>query len=135
MCLLLFLLFISINSFSQRSILIAPLETHEINVKSLQLNYSKPKERIFTYYPFRKVKLTIKAGLNSNSFSKVNVDTLLAGDINDAFNDVDSYDAMMILRYDARLKFYLTKRWRFLMRAQILGYHTDIYTFGVIWKV
>ncbi len=87
------------------------------------------------YKPLKMVKITAKSGLNSNIVSKINIDTLKTGDFKDAFNDVEPIDFASIGKYDIRLKVYLTKRWRFLMRAQLVGFGKNFYSLGFYWKV
>jgi hypothetical protein len=79
--------------------------------------------------------MTFKTGLNKNIISAVDSSAIAAGDFQDAFNDVEAVEAVNILRYDARIKIYINRRWRFLMRAQILGFGQNLYTFGFFWKV
>ena len=89
---------------------------------------------MLTYSPMHKVKITIKTGLNRNIICAVDSAALIAGDYEDAFNDVEASETVNILRYDARVKFYISKRWRFIMRAQLLGFNRNLYTFGFFWK-
>lgn len=109
---------------------------HNINVESLQYHYAQRKERILTYTPLHKrIKITIKAGLSNSIISKVNMDDLKSGDLQDAFNDIEAVDVLSIVKYDFRTKFYLSKRWRILFRTQVLGVDKNVYTLGLFWKV
>ena len=119
--------------FSQKRI-IEPIS--KINIKSLQLSYHKPVDKLLlTFKPLHKVKFTFKAGLNSNLVSKVNTDTLVKGDIADAFHDFDSQDFIAIGRYDVRCKIYLSRDWRLLFRTvTVFNKNIDYYMVGLICK-
>ena len=134
--LILNLSFIHSQVFNQKSILFIKPETHKINTESFQLpQVQKSKSRMLTFKPVKSIKITIKSGLNSSIISKVNKDTLLAGDFKDAFNDIETTDFVSIGKYDARLKIYINKKWRFLMRAQLVGFGNNFYTLGFYCKM
>lgn len=123
---LLFLL-LSSNVFSGNTgpLLIKKPEP-KINNAILQYRPAKASDGVFAFVPLQKIKITIKAGMNGSTLEK---------DVKDSFNDTEPVDALAILKYDTRLKIYLSKRWRIIMRAQFLGTNKDIYTLGFVWKV
>lgn len=128
-------LFFKLNSQIQ-SMYLMKSKSHPINTALIQYHQIQQRQaKVFSYKPINKVKLTFHAGLNSNIVSKVNIDTLKSGDFKDAFNDVEVEDATMIGKYDGRMKIYISRRWRILIRAQIIGLNNNNYTFGLYWKV
>ena len=97
----------------------------KINTKILKCN-PQNVNGILSYTPLQKVKFTVKAGINDSAIDK---------DLKDSFNDVESTDVLSVIKYDTRAKIYLNKKWRFLMRAQLLGAKNNIYTFGFFVKI
>lgn len=152
--LIFFILFFSLSLYSQNyhnfilqniarqhnciktSMLSSNPETHNINITLLQYHQIQLRKfRMLTISPLRMVKFTLKAGFNGGIVSKINTRDLITGDFQDAFNEMEPQDALSIVKYDARLKVYLSKRWRLLMRAQVLGFGKNIYSAGFFWKV
>lgn len=130
------LLFFLIMSFQLNAQLLYRKEEHKINMDLLQYHYNKEKQRMLVVKPFKRVKLTFKAGLNSSTIlPKMNVDTLKKGDFKDAFSDVDNDDYVGIIKYDARAKFYITKKLRIITRMQFLGIDQVLYTAGLSIKI
>jgi len=111
-------------------------KNHKINTTLIEYQHIQQRQaKVFYYNPINKVKLTFHAGFNSNIISKVNTDTLIVGDFKDAFDDIEVQDATMIGKYDGRMKVYISKRWRMLIRAQIVGFNNNYYTCGFYWKM
>ena len=103
-------------------------EMHHINSIT---KYSAKKSGILSYYLVEKVKFTLTAGLNGSMITKINGSDLITGE----FNDVEMREVMMVVKYDARIKIYYSKKLRLLMRAQIVGSKNNSYTAGCFYKM
>ena len=125
-------LFFAMNARSQNvhSLLCQKNDSHKIHSELLQYKYVQKSAGLITYTPIHKVKFTIKPAIMYKSQSN----TLVEGD---AFNDVEALtmEAFAAIKYDARAKIYINKKWRFLMRAQLLGSNKNIYSLGAFLKV
>ena len=134
---IIYLCFVFCRLNSQIQSMYVPKRTNnKINTALIQYHQIQQRQaKVFYYRPINKVKFTFHAGFNSNIISKVNTDTLKSGDFKDAFNDIEVQDATMIAKYDGRMKIYLSKRWRMLFKAQIVGFNNNYYTCGFYWKM
>jgi hypothetical protein len=104
-------------------------ETHSINNDLIHRQIQQNKSSMLTMSPLKMIKFTVTAGFNNKIISQTGCSPV------DAFNEIDVQNALTIVKYDARLKIYLNKRWRFLVRAQSLGFGKDVYSMGFFWKV
>jgi hypothetical protein len=120
----------------QNSILLIKPDTHKINIQSLQYKVDNvAKYGNLIYIPFDKVKITISTGVNNNAFININRDISTNTFYIKTINEVDSKNMINILKYDARMKIYLNKKWRFLMVAQIVGFGNNAYSVGFCRKI
>ncbi len=115
-------------------IFIAHPETHNINV-SLIKNYYNNNNGLLTYSPLQRIKITLKAGVNGNTLSVINNETFQSNYSQNTFNETEIKEITSIIKYDARIKIYVNKKFRLLMRAQIVGLGKDVYTLGGFWKI
>lgn len=117
-------------------------EEHKINVNCLQYHLPKVKTG-FAGYSTNKVKITFSAGTYAMSNvmiptglkyaqSSPNTDATVSK-IVDIFHEADQ-DPLAIIKYDLRTKFYLTKKFRLLLRSQVLGPNKSMYSCGLIMK-
>ncbi len=105
-----------------------------INIESLQYHTIIKREKMIAYQPLDFVKLTMKIGMNKNALSKINVREILSNDLSEAIKDVEPSDIATMAKYDIRLKFYVLKIYRIILRTQIIGSNKNSYTIGVVWK-
>ena len=94
------------------------------------------KSYILTLRPIDRVKLTASAGINQSSAGKLSEHSDNGVDFTQS---VDTY-GLLLLKYDIRLKIYVTKRVALLFRAVITGQnnagvaYSNNYTGGLIVK-
>lgn len=93
---------------------------------------SNERNRIFTYQPVSRIKITLKSGVNPNVLGKID----LNNGMNSLLRDMDTSDYLSVAKYDVRLKIYIYKRFKFISRVLINGiqYKSYMYSNGFILK-
>lgn len=123
--------------------LIANGQVPESTIKSLQYHeYLKlKKSRMVEFMPAKYVKFTLKVGMNRSGISKLTSSVLESLEsreaLSDIVDDMDSPDIIAsIIGYDLRVKFYVHKNFRILLRSQTFSRGNNANnSIGVIWKI
>jgi hypothetical protein len=106
-----------------------------ISMTKLNLNLKQinTKKNVYTYKPYKWVKLTFKTRLNNNVINKIRLDN---GVLN-MFNYLDMEDYLSLGVYDVRMKLYLSKTVSFIQTIVINGVQNKTYgyTTGLIIKI
>lgn len=94
----------------------------------------KSKERLLTLRPIKKIKITVKSGLNQDAAGSMIMNSITSGF--DSFDGMTMEDYSSLGKYDIRCKYYLTKKIRLLNRLTGAGLNGNGlgYSSGIIIK-
>lgn len=94
---------------------------HKVNTKYLKFSDTKEDNFLWYFKPADRVKFSISIGANLNILQKVNVDTLNSASYRHAFSDIESTDIPTMVKMDARMKIYLSAKYRLLFKVTYLN--------------
>ena len=134
MKLAIFFIILNFAAYSQR-LYKSPYEkkTDSLSIANFKIdNIVAPNNHVYTFMPYDWVKFTIKARVNNNVTSKINLTNGFGG----LFRNMEYDDFISLGSYDVRMRVYLSKNVRFLQTMIINGIqnHTYTYTSGFIIK-
>jgi len=82
---------------------------------------------VYTYIPSSKVKISLKTSVNYSYIQRVNYG------MSNFFGEFELED-YGLFAYDLRIKYYITKKFRLLVRTYVANKKTSTYTFGLFIK-
>lgn len=126
---ILFFLLLSCSVYSQKLIR-TPYEVRmdSIALSRLQLGFDTiiHKDRVLSWSPIKRFKLTLKTRLNNNVISKLDFDNA-----DEMFDDLDTDDYLSLGMYDIQSKYYLNKSCKITGRIMITGVETQTYFYSI----
>lgn len=128
---LIFLLTLSSYAFGQKNLQKTPYERKmdSITISRISFKLNDLKYKNFVYdFKTKRVKLSLS--------TRINVDMLDDNEMDNLFTDQSADDYLSIFKYDARVKFYLSRDLSFFTRAVIIGnrYRENQYLVGFYIK-
>lgn len=93
------------------------------NMESIQENCNVKDDDVFVLSPTNRVKVTLKVAFDGDEFVE---------DIN--MEDQESLDYIGVVKYDLRVKLYITRRFRAIEKIQFFGFGKSIYSSGLMWQ-
>ena len=135
MRILIIFLLLSCCVYPQR-LINTPYETRmdSIGLAHLQLKFDTiiHKEKIMTWRPYQRLKVTMKTRVNRSIISKLD----LSDNGNGVFDNLEADDYWSIAAYDIRAKYYVNKIWRITARVMLTGVESSTYFYsnGIVLK-